>query len=150
MKLCHTLIRFLAYVKGAGYEQDELTPAVGLDLFFDFYWQYEAEECERDGMGDRLEFRYGTYAWDGGAFFEVQAVREMIDSDEDAGGVYRLTLTFRFPAAAGAGAGGDELLCDFPDELPVYRQEVMRSPGVAAVGRTVPLSVDVQFGKASG
>jgi len=149
MKVHQTPTRFLARVQSAGYNRTELTPDVGLDLFFDFFEEEEADGCERDGMGDRLEFQYGTFAGSGGAYFEVLAVREMVlsDTDEDTDGAYRLSLSFRFPPAAGAGLGGELMVCEFEDELPGYRRDVMNTPAVAAVGRMVAQSVNVHFEK---
>ena len=139
--------RFLKRLQAAELSLTALTLAAGVEAMLAYYAEERAEGCPLDQDGDMLLFQWGTHDWGDGPVFEVSIVRQLMVADDEDEEPRQLDLRFRFTPAAGASAGQANRWCESPDELPEFRQFVTGSEALKAVGRLVPESVELRYGR---
>jgi len=141
--------RFLERLAAAGLALDTLTPAAGVEAMLAYYTEERAAGCRFEADGDMLLFQWGTHTWYGrDPAFEVNITRQLNPDDDEEDELLQLSLTFRYPPAAGEPAGrGTSDWCASPAGLSAFRRYVAGSRAMAAVGQQPAESVDLAYGR---
>jgi hypothetical protein len=140
--------RFLARLEAAGLSLNTLTPAVGVEAMLAYYAEERADGCVLSRDGDMLLFQWGTndWGWGDGPKFEVSIVRQLIVADDTETEPRQLNLRFRYEPSVGIEAGhGASNWCASPDELAEFRQFVVGSVALKAVGQLHPQSIQLWY-----
>ena len=113
---------------------------------FSFYAEERAGDVETNEDGDMLLFQWGVY-WSakvGGKTFQLDITRQFIRRGEYE--PYQLGLTFHFiPGDAQVRLAAGNRWCDAPGALEEFKQFVLSSDALHAVGSDEPVRVDLRF-----
>ncbi|MEQ9109117.1 MAG: hypothetical protein RLN84_01005 [Rhodospirillaceae bacterium] len=109
------LDEFRAFLKQHRESVPPQKPLAGVSAMSLFYGTVRFPDVEVEDDGDMLVFQWGTYDWGEGAFFEVDATRQLIREVDDDQRIDQLHLTYRFaPSAPLSELGSGEFWCTSP------------------------------------
>jgi hypothetical protein len=140
--------RFLKRLAEAGLSLSELTPLTGVEAMLSYYAEERADSCDPNDDGDMLLFQWGTNDWGDGPAFEVNIIRQFIDTEADDDTPRQLSLMFRFDSAVAlARLKSGNKWCGSPSELAAFRQFVSSTKTLRAVGQELPASVELRYAR---
>ena len=139
---------FERFIKESGKKRGTLTPAEGIQLMLDFYWQVRAENCPLDENGDMLLYQWGTYDWGDGRFFQCDITRQFIlAGTEGDDGMSQLSFTFYFhPSAEFDALKAGNRWCASPAALAAFQSFVTGTDAYRVVASSTPVKLSLEYG----
>jgi hypothetical protein len=170
MKLRSVHKRFFQRLRVDEPEMGTRLPEEGVEVTLAFYASERVENCPVDRGGDKLLYQWGMYdkrstplefpphgrlamewsrsrySWASGEAFQFSLSR-WLDHTSAGDYLWLLGLTFKFrPTDSLRQLGAGSRWCQDPTEVFEFRAFILASLPFAAVGRSVPDGIAVEFG----
>jgi len=139
---------FHSRLRSRGLDFSTLAPDVGFSELFAFYRDVRPIGCvpvEHDG--DMLLYRWGTWDWGNGMYFNLNLTRQFVLEDlEDDDALFQLALTFFYaPSPTLEALKQGSRWCHSPSELLEFQQFVASSNAYRSALKYTADKVDLRY-----